>query len=97
MSHNAVKVAQSHLLLLHQVADVWLRDANEAGGTAGRRLLLHRLSVLRSHCLCHRPWYICFFSYLQLMLVINQILFSESLKACCAYSSKGQRKVEMKV
>lgn len=40
---------------LPQVADVRLCDADEAGGTAGRRLLLHRLPVLRSHRLRHRP------------------------------------------
>lgn len=47
----------TNLLYLLQVADVWLRDANEAGGTAGRRLFLHRLPVFRSHCVRHRPRY----------------------------------------
>lgn len=49
---------QNRLLFVLQVADVWLCDANEAGGTAGRRLLLHRLPVFWSHRLCHRPWYV---------------------------------------
>lgn len=31
----------NHLLAFHQAADVRLRVADEAGGTAGRRLLLH--------------------------------------------------------
>lgn len=51
---------QNHLLFLffHQVADVWLCDANEAGGPAEWRLFLHGLPVFWGHCLCHRPWYI---------------------------------------
>lgn len=51
-------IMQNRLLFVLQVADVWLCDANEAGGTAGRRLLLHRLPVFWSHRLCHRPWYV---------------------------------------
>lgn len=49
VSLNAFKVivvyddGQDHLLFhfCHQVADVWLCDANEAGGPAGWRLFLH--------------------------------------------------------
>lgn len=69
--HNGNKISvvhgdmQNRLLFVLQVADVWLCDANEAGGTAGWRLLLHRLPVFWSHRLCHRPWYVCSFSVLR--------------------------------
>lgn len=60
--HSDFDNVQNHLVFFCQVADVWLCDANEAGGTAGWRLLLHRLSVLWRHRLCHRPWFVCWCS-----------------------------------
>lgn len=51
---------QNTLLSPPQASDVWLCDANEAGGTAEWRLFLHRLPVFRSHRLCHRSGYVCF-------------------------------------
>lgn len=58
----------TNLLSLLQVADVWLRDANEARGTAGRRLFLHWLPVFRSHCVRHRPRYAHSFLFFFMLL-----------------------------
>ncbi len=70
---------QNQLLFPHQAADVRLCDADEAGGTAGRRLLLHWLSVLWSHRLCHRPRCVSLlikvFSCANFTLIINRIRF----------------------
>lgn len=64
-------ICEPPLLFPCQVANVRLCDANEEGGTAGRRLLLHWLSVLRRNRLCHRPW----FAVLTLHINIDRLHF----------------------